>query len=373
MLKYTLRYVPLLILALLLVSLRIAEGNAQQANKAGLYPVSPPAGTSSALFSVAALPDGDAWAVGGSFGVTPATSGTAQGLVPSGGIILHYTNNTWLNVQVDGRLQLPLYSVSLDSPGDGWAVGEAGTLVHYDGFKWSTRPALANFKQNLFGVVMLSPRDGWAVGYSGAILHYNGKQWMLVSGPTTVDLHGVAFPSPDEGWAVGVGGTIVHYHNGSWSIVRLSPTASALKSVSMLSTTEGWAVGNQGTILHYRNGTWESVHSASYYQNPSSSQVVNFSGVAMNSIRSGWIVGGSRLLIYGSEAWIEPANIVEPSNALNNLNLSAIIMTSTGDGWAVGSIDGYNTMPHRPAGVILHYEAGKWNIALDLFFTHDPG
>lgn len=115
------------------------------------------------------------------------------------------------------------------------------------------------------------------------------------------------------------------------------------------------------------------MHPASYYQNPSSSQVVNFSGVAMNSIRSGWITGGSHLLIYGSEAWIEPANIVEPSNALNNLNLSAIIMTSTGDGWAVGSIDGYNTAPHRPAGVILHYEAGKWDIALDLFFTHDPG
>src|SRR6202007_1277774 len=116
------------------------EGNAQQAVKSSPSPVSPSTGTSSDLFSIATLPDGDAWAVGGSFAVTPATSSTAQGLpVPSGGIILHYANNTWSSVQVDGALQLPLYSVSLDSPQDGWAVGQAGTLVHYNGFNWSTR------------------------------------------------------------------------------------------------------------------------------------------------------------------------------------------------------------------------------------------
>jgi hypothetical protein len=369
MLKYAMRYTPLLILALLLVSLHFAaDGMAQQKGQVRQSPASSPGGTSSALYSVAALPDGEAWAVGGSFTVQLSPQGLP---VPSSGIILHYANNTWISARFARQLQLPLLSVSLDSPQDGWAVGWTGTLVHYDGYAWSTSPGPANFKQNLLGVAMLSSTNGWAVGNSGTILHYDGRRWTLVSSPTTIDLHSVSFPSPAEGWAVGVGGTILHYRHSAWNVVSPSPAGSTLNSVSMLSTSEGWAVGNQNTILHYRDGTWESIHPASYYQHPLNSQVPVLSGIAMNSIRSGWIVGGSHLLTYSSEAWIEPTKIVEPSDALNNLSLFCIIMSPMGDGWAVGSIDGYNTTSHRPAGVILHYEAGKWVISLDLFFISD--
>jgi hypothetical protein len=345
---------------------------AQQKEQVGQSPTTSPGGISSALYSIAALPDGEAWAVGGSFSAQPASSGTPQGFpVPSSGIILHYSNNTWTPARIAGQLQLPLLSVSLDSPHDGWAVGWTGTLVHYDGYAWSTSPGPENLMQSLLGVVMLSSTNGWAVGNSGTILHYGGRRWTLVSSPTKVDLHSVAFPSSAEGWAVGVGGTILHYHQGAWNVVSPSPAGSTLNSVSMLSTDEGWAVGNQNTILHYRDGTWESVHTSSYYQHPLNSQALIFSGIAMYSIRSGWIVGGTHLLTYSSEAWMEPTRTIEPSDALNNLRLFSITMSPTGEGWAVGSINGYNTMPHRPAGVILHYEAGKWVISLDLFFIPD--
>jgi Photosynthesis system II assembly factor YCF48 len=370
MLKYTLRYAPLLILALLLIYLHFSMDS--MAGQKGLIrkaPASSPRGISSALYSIASLPDGEAWSVGGSFTVQPAPLGTLRGSpVPSSGIILHYVGNTWTPARFAGQLHLPLLSVSLDSPHDGWAVGWVGTLVHYDGHVWSTRPGPANFKQNLLGVAMLSSTNGWVVGNSGTILHYDGKQWALVSSPTTVDLHSVAFPSPSEGWAVGVGGTILHFHHGAWTVVSPSPTGGTLNSISMLSTDEGWAVGNQDTILHYRNGTWESIHPVNYYQHPSSSQAPVLSGIAMNSIRSGWIVGGLPLLTYSSEAWIEPNEIDEPSNVLAHLNLFSITISPIGEGWAVGSIDGYNAMPHSPAGIILHYEAGKWIVALDLFF-----
>ncbi|HEX6481563.1 MAG TPA: hypothetical protein VF043_22200 [Ktedonobacteraceae bacterium] len=373
MLKYALRYTPLLILALLLVSLHFSvDGMAEQKGQVRQSPASSPGGISSALYSIAALPDGEAWAVGGSTTTQPASSGTPQGFpVPSSGIILHYANNTWAPARSTGHLQLPLLSVSLDSPQDGWAVGWTGTLVHYDGYAWSTSPGPANFKQNLLAVAMLSSTNGWAVGNSGTILHYDGRRWQLVSSPTTVDLHSVAFPSPSEGWAVGVGGTILHYHHGVWNVVSPSPTGSILNSVSMLSTGEGWAVGNQNTILHYRDGTWEHIHPVSYYQHPLNSQAPVLSGIAMNSIRSGWIVGGSHLLTYSSEAWIDLTETDEPSDALNNLSLFSVTVSPTAEGWAVGSINGYNTMPHRPAGVILHYEAGKWVISLDLFFIPD--
>jgi len=378
-LKYALRYVPLLILALLLVPLRFyIEGSAMQAGKDAQNPAFPPGKTSSpfnhyaALYSIAALPHGDAWAVGGSFSAKPAAPGTPGSFpVPSGGMILHYTDNAWSAARVAEPLRLPLFSVSLDSPQDGWAVGWAGTLVHYNGNQWSISPGPANFKQNLLSVVMLSSTDGWAVGYSGTILHYDGKQWVQVLSSTTEDLRSIALPSRDEGWAVGDSGTILHYHNGTWSLVSPAPTSSTLNSVSMLSTNEGWAVGRQSTILHYRDGTWESVHPASYYQNPSSYRSVDFSDVMMNSMRSGWIAGGRHLLTYSSEAWIEQGNITNQSNlypgiTLNDPSLSAITMSPTGDGWAVGSIDSdkNKTYSYSYAGIILHYQAGKWDVSL---------
>ena len=215
---------------------------------------------------------------------------------------------------------------------------------------------------------MLSPSDGWAVGYSGSILHYDGKQWKQVQSPTRVDLHSVAMPSPQEGWAVGDSGTILHYRHGAWSLVTPAPTGNTLNSVSMLSSSEGWAVGTHGTILHYRDGTWENVHPANYYRNSSVYQSVTFFGIAMNSIRSGWITGGDqRLLTYSSEAWIEPDNRISfsgngkaPQTTLNDLSLYAIAVSPSGEGWAVGSMNSYNKIDNTIA--ILHYQDGKWNV-----------
>jgi len=373
--KYALRYAPLLILALLIIPLRVyMAGSAQQAGNGQQYPgfplyqASSPSGHYSALYSITMLPSGDTWAVGGSFSLKPVGQDTSRGVpVPSSGMILHYTGNAWVAANVAAPLRLPLLSVSLNSPRDGWAVGWAGTLVHFDGNTWSTVPGPAKFKQNLLGIVMHSPSDGWAVGYSGSILHYDGKQWIQVQSPTTVDLRGVAMPSAQEGWAVGDSGTILHYHDGTWSIASPSPTSNTLDSISMLSTAEGWIVGRQGTILHYRDGTWESVHPAGYYRNPNVYQSADFYGVDMNSIRSGWIAAGQHFLIYSSEVWIEPGNAINPLNGAypgkssNNLSLYATAMSPAGEGWAVGSMYSYKIFD---TGVILHYHGGKWAVSL---------
>lgn len=377
MLKYALRYTPLLILALLLIPLHLYITGSDQQSKQN--PASLPPGASSStiysstLSSIVELSPDDVWAVGGSFASKPAEQGTPGSfIVPSSGIILHYRDNVWSPARVAKPLQLPLFSVSLDSPRDGWAVGQAGTLVHYDGNQWSTAPGPANFNKNLLGVVMLSPSDGWAVGYSGSILHYDGKQWAQEPSPTIVDLRGIAMPSPQEGWAVGDSGTILHYSGGTWRLVTPSPTHSALKSVSMLSPGEGWAVGTQGAILHYRDGIWESVHPASYYRNPATYQAVDFSSVTMSSIRSGWLVGGQHLLTYNSEAWIESGNSINfaselpPGMTPNDLSLSALVLSSGNEGWAVGSItmDGLNAYKEIVnIDVILHYQDGKWNLS----------
>ena len=372
--KYALRYAPLLILALLLIPLRIfMVGSARQEGKTQQYAVFPPDQVSSsfshysAFYGIAMLPSGDAWAVGGSFSAKPDVSGTARPLLPSSGMILHYASNTWVAASVAQPLRVPLFSISLDSSQDGWAVGWNGSFVHYNGNEWSIVPGPANFNKNLLSVAMLSASDGWAVGYSGSILHYDGKQWTKVPSPTTVDLRSIAMPSAQEGWAVGDSGTILRYHAGTWSIISPSPTSSTLNSVSMLSTNEGWVVGRQGTVLHYRDGTWESVHPAAYYRSPSTYQSVDLFDVVMNSIHSGWIAGGQHLLTYSAEAWIEQGNVVDSIKGqnrgmmLSGFNIFAIAMSPTGEGWAVGGL--YSNKSDN-AGVILHYRSGKWDIAL---------
>src|SRR5713101_6041376 len=110
MLKYALRYVPLLILALLLIPLRIYMAGRGQAFP---YQVSSPFRPGSALYSVTMLSSNDVWAVGGSFvaqcnGQDKRSCSSA----PSSGIILHYADNAWA---VAGNAREPLLGVSLDS------------------------------------------------------------------------------------------------------------------------------------------------------------------------------------------------------------------------------------------------------------------
>ena len=364
MLKYTLRYAPLLVLALFLIPWSIyTEENAGQ-NLPSPSQVSPLSGSGSALHSIAVLSPNDIWSVGGSFATQcNAQTKTGCSATPVSGTILHYSNNAWA---VAGSAAQPLFSISLDSPSDGWAVGYTGTFVHYDGHTWTTIAGPAHFNQSLFGVAMLSPSNGWAVGNSGSILHYDGRQWTLVSSPVTLDLRAIAMPSPQEGWVVGVNGTILHYQNGEWGVVH-SPTRNTLNSVSMLSTTEGWAVGEQGTILHYRSedGNWESV-----YRSPPSDQFANLYGVAMNTVRSGWIVGEQQFLTYSEEVWLEAKvsvnissnNAQISSKSIDSLNLYAVAMSRGSEGWAVGGVNsgGLNTI------VILHYAGGTWSVSLTM-------
>ena len=359
--KYALRYAPLFILALLLIPVDIYFTTGTKQYPVSSYDqLSSPFRPGTALYGVAQLSPGEAWAVGGSFAAQCEAQNKTHCLaVPTGGTILHYSQNAWA---VAGNAQEPLLSMSLDSPHDGWAVGYLGTLVHYDGNNWSTVPGPAHFNQSLYGIAMLSPSDGWAVGNSGSILHYDGRQWTPVPSPTAFDLRSIAMPSAQEGWAVGVNGTILHYLNGTWQSSN-SSTRNTLNNVSMLSPDEGWAVGEQNTILHYRaeDGIWEPVVS-----NPHLDRLANLYGVSMSSVRSGWIIGEQRFLTYQSEAWTIvdklPTISVKDSNVdFSTLNLYSIALSRAGEGWAVGS----TSIAGSGIIVILHYQGGTWSVSLN--------
>src|SRR2546430_1950532 len=138
----------------------------QPAPSSQQIPVQPTfaAPSGSLLYSVSILPTKEGWAVGGTF--------DSQGVGQSG-FLFHYRNGRWPQTSI----HVPLFSVSLISPRDGWAVGLSGEMFHYNGSQWIDMGSFTRTRSTLRSVFMISSRDGWAAGDDGIVLHYNGTTW----------------------------------------------------------------------------------------------------------------------------------------------------------------------------------------------------
>jgi Uncharacterized protein related to plant photosystem II stability/assembly factor len=349
--RYLVRYLPLLVIALLLIPLRerfavqhvtnnasdVPTTNGQNAQVVrSAFPLGP------TLFGLAMPTAQEGWAVGGTFTQTTDARSGVKITVPVRGTILHFQNDSWL---AGATLPRPLFSIAMSSAVNGWAVGYAGELAHYDGQRWQL--ASSPTSANLRGVVLLSADEGWAVGASGTIIHFHDQHWTLTPTPTHEDLFGISMLSADDGWAVGSNGTLLHYSAGRWQQIP-SPTSKTLYSVTTLSANDGWAVGNGGIILHYRDGIWGGVKflaTGQYAANVQGQQ--RWLGIVMTAQRSGWIVGDNDVLGYSNELWSEQSFVPYAPPYL----LYGIAMNTPGELWAVGSYD-----------AIYYYSAGKWQL-----------
>ena len=336
--RYALRYLPLFMLALLLLPLHNYLNNRHAGvvhnNSAVQYPlpvIASPFTSGSALYGIAMPSAQDIWAVGGTFQLVSEQHD--QRVQPASGLIMHYQNGSWL---ASASLEKPLLSISMSSAQDGWAVGYAGELAHYNGKAWQVSSAPTN--AILCSIVMLSADNGWAIGFGGMILHYQDHQWQEVPSPSTADLLSLKMVSAQDGWIVGGNGTILHYSQGKWQTFS-SPTAQTLNDVSLLSANEGWAVGDNGTILHYRDGVWSRVQWLPGYG------AMTLLNVSMTSEQTGWIVGNQVMLTYHQEVW--------QVQTLANIGQTwyALVMNTPNNGWAVGNND-----------CIYHYQAGTWQL-----------
>jgi hypothetical protein len=232
-------------------------------------------GSRSALFGVANLGGGNAWAVGrGETGHALAEhwDGSAWTVVPTPDPAAPagstFTGST-------------LSAVSARAANDIWAVGNFTTVkgtnvstftltMHWNGSAWtivpSPNPAIptpTGADQALNGVVAISPNDAWAVGGTSDLtgfqpakpiaMHWNGTAWSLTSLSNLGNggLASVTASSPTSVWAVGlVGGTtsVVHWNGTSWTpeTTPVGPDGQpGMTGVSAVpgSATEVWAVG----------------------------------------------------------------------------------------------------------------------------------
>ncbi len=238
---------------------------------------------------------------------------------------------------------ISLKGISMDSPTDGWAVGEISgvpnnVLFHYHADQWTILKPLSegtstmpNIDTTLQSVSMVTLNDGWAIGNTNIP---EGKP--VQSGQTTV-IH------------TQLAGLLLHYSNGKWETVKTYAWAKLLQ-ISMQSATSGWLIGVRyntadSTILfHYNGSQWTSINLPDKLVRTGSP--VAFSSLSGDSL---WVtdVAGS-LYHYDGKIW------TQLESACGNCILHSLDMISPREGWAVGSI--YNT----DKGVILHYLDDHW-------------
>ncbi len=270
-------------------------------------------------------------------------------------LILHYDGHTWSRVPTDPSLDIPVVSVAMLSPSDGWAVGGNG-ILHYSGGAWTLAARIDTGQQHgvgLLGISMVSASEGWAVGFDDdyatgehpLLLHYTGGAWSPVHLPIfdqpRVELKSIAMLPSGEGWAVGgeyadsgQQTIVLHYSHGSWTPQETGVPAQ-LNSVVALSPSEAWAVGTKdiavgpGVILHYIGGTWRSIASPT-------PNVLHT--VVMRSATDGWIGGdGAAILRYNGRVWTK-ADLVIHGYQLTSLAIAG--SGATVEGWGVGSYQG---------------------------------
>ena len=103
-----------------------------------------------ALRSLDMVSADDGWAVG--FDLSQYEDGT----------MLHWNGDTW-NPVVALRDVL-VYLVAMLSAEEGWVVGDAGIILRWNGSTWRQVPNPALYRHSLYSVTIASADNGWAVG-----------------------------------------------------------------------------------------------------------------------------------------------------------------------------------------------------------------
>lgn len=241
----------------------------------------------------------EGWMIGSDY--SPLQPGEAQHAV-----IWHYALCRWTPV-TEPTPHLPLHSLTMVSPTEGWALGENSTpgsheqfvALHYAQGQWKvdtlpispTLPGMETGENTAEHLSMLSPTEGWLITRnrmvsdptSGSrpldIFHGSNGHWEKVTIPgTIVDDADVVPVAPDEAWIIvyepGASVSLVHYKNGTIGDTYSLPMhvridGSIAGSIAVNSPHDLWLSGylriNQVDyadfrfLLHYDGTGWKKL------------------------------------------------------------------------------------------------------------------
>lgn len=220
-------------------------------------------------------------------------------------------------------------ALAMQSPTEGWAVGESGALVHWDGTAWSAIERHGH--SNLFA---LSATDAWVSAYNG-LLHWDGTAWTKVA--VTGFFNSVWASSASDVWAVGL--DVKHFDGTAWTTVTLPQTSGLGQggwyTVGGSGPKDIWiggSTGNYGSKLAHWDGTaWTAVSPGS---------VGAIRGVYAMAPNNAWLATDKGLVHWNGSLW----SIAGP---LDVGELHRVFGTGPNDIWATG----YN---------VYHYDGNTW-------------
>ncbi|MDE3229899.1 MAG: zf-HC2 domain-containing protein [Chloroflexota bacterium] len=312
-----------------------------------------------------------------------------------------------------------LDSISMDSPMDGWAVGNNNTtlmpaLLHYSAGAWKqvALPRQAPVQGSFDMVRMRAPGDGWIIMngvknsqglLSYELLRYTDGSWSSFPCPLPV-ISDVAPVGPNDIWVTGLdslngdAGAVrfAHYHDGQWTVMP-QPTGAGLNDLRVISPTDIWASGDNVKsqvngyaypfVAHYDGATWQAAPQAIPPDAGSGEQLFTLGDGA------GWAF---RITVTQHDQ--APQNQATPQDFTPDTTLvtgvsreaggkwqvigwpfkdivlvRTLTSGSAGDIWAVGTVGKYVTwsVPNGNGGhsggggfvghsVLLHYANGVW-------------
>jgi hypothetical protein len=261
-----------------------------------------------------------------------------------------------------------LFSVAMDSPTDGWAVGA------YD-------------KDNPYVQANGTTAHEWT-GDKLLVLHYTDGQWRPVDVPAGGNALSaqVAMISADEGWMLVDGGKshtdpytavyayhLFHYLDGAWNPVPLTfDTSGSLEfwDVAAVVPGECWVVGygtasgDDFAVAHYANGRWQTWTP----EQVGASSALPYH-IALTGPEDAWVVGssfyhtgnfnyGPFISRFTGAGWVKQDLPAVPDQQGVDASMMNITMLSPTDGWAFFPSDFPRSNP--PQAKALHFVDGHW-------------
>jgi photosystem II stability/assembly factor-like uncharacterized protein len=194
---------------------------------------------------------------------------------------------------------------------------------------------------DLFSVHFVNESNGWAVGVNGTIIHSpdSGNTWSVQSCPVTDTLYSVCFVSSTSGWIAGSKHILKTTNAGNtWSVVPVIDTNQCFYSAFFFDANKGWVGGTNNDwpfLMYTTNGgsAWNQTYTGQFNSQHGTIRSIEFID-ELDGFAVGTDANGLALQTTNGSSWV-------------NVNMSAPTMLygcdfiSYSDGWCVGSDNYY--------------------------------
>jgi hypothetical protein len=312
-------------------------------------------------------------------------------------LALHWNGTTWTAMAPPnvGTQENTLFSVSALPSGQAWAAGyyanaqfKIRTLIeHWNGHSWSVVPTPdpAAGRDVLFAVSAVNDHDVWAVGgrqdslngrFATLIEHWDGHSWSVVPspnpGPNGNELFGVTSHGPGAVWAVGQqqgsgypGGALAERWDGhAWRVVSgpaqggktFDPYAAAVTGSQVVVAGSQENGQSPQRTMAFTAGGGPAAVSPTINVSPTENQFYAAASLGNTAWAAGWSAD-NQPNVQNHSTLIEKLSaghwtvLPTPNPGVNN-GLGGISAAPNGELWAVGS---YKTSTSTNRTLIEHY------------------